>query len=340
MTITQAATETVAEVLAEGERRARQQASVSVVVPVYDERDNLRPLHQELVACLQRLGREWEIVLVDDGSTDGSQRVLAELHAGNERTKVVLLRRNFGQTAAIAAGFDHAAGDVLVTMDADLQNDPADIPRLLAKFDEGYDVVSGWRQQRKDNWLTRRFPSAVANWLISRVTGVALHDYGCTLKAYSREVVASLNLYGDLHRFIPALASWAGATMAELPVNHRPRRAGRSKYGLSRTLRVLLDLLVVKFLLSYSTKPIHIFGLWGALFGLVGFLLALYLSYVKLVLRQDIGDRPLLLLAVLLIITGFQLVTMGLLAELQARTYHEAQSKPVYVVRRVLGRPE
>ncbi|MFQ6131909.1 MAG: glycosyltransferase family 2 protein [Armatimonadota bacterium] len=337
MSSTQAGVETAAEKLA-AEPSPRQPASVSVIVPVYNECDNLRPLHQELVASLEGLGREWEIMLVDDGSTDGSQRVLAELQQEDERTKVVLLRRNFGQTAAMAAGFDHAGGDVLLTMDGDLQNDPADIPRLLAKFDEGFDVVSGWRRHRKDNWLTRRLPSAVANWLISRVTGVALHDYGCTLKAYDREVVDSLNLYGDLHRFIPALASWAGARMAELPVNHRPRRAGRSKYGLSRTFRVLLDLLVVKFLLSYSTKPIQIFGLWGALFGLLGFALAVYLSYVKLVLHRDIGDRPLLLLAVLLIITGIQFVTMGLLAELQARTYHEAQSKPVYVVRKVLGR--
>lgn len=324
--------------LAEGERAARRQAAVSVVVPVYNERDNLPSLHQELVASLEGLRREWEIVLVDDGSTDGSQQALVELHASDARTKVVLLRRNFGQTAAIAAGFDHAAGDLLVTIDADLQNDPADIPRLVEKFDQGYDVVSGWRQRRKDNWLTRRLPSAVANWLISRVTGVALHDYGCTLKAYGRQVVDSINLYGELHRFIPALASWAGASITELPVNHRPRRAGKSKYGLSRTVRVLLDLLVVKFLLSYSTKPIQVFGLWGGLFGLVGFALAVYLSYLKLILRRDIGDRPLLLLAVLLMITGAQLVTMGLLAELQARTYHEAQSKPVYVVRRVLGR--
>ncbi len=311
-------------------------ASVSVVIPAYNERENMRPLHAELTAVLEGLGRPWEIVLVDDGSTDGTRQVLEELWREGEQTKVVLLRRNFGQTAAIAAGLDHAGGDVMVLMDADRQNDPADIPRLLAEIDAGHDVASGWRRRRKDPWLTRRLPSAVANWLISHVTGVHLHDYGCTLKAYSRDVADGLHLYGDMHRFLPALASWQGASITEIPVNHRPRQAGKSKYGLSRTLRVLLDLIVVKFLLSYSTKPIQIFGRWGFLLGAVGFALALYLTYVKLVVGQNIGDRPLLLLAILLIITGVQLISMGLLSELLARTYHEAQGKPVYTVRAIL----
>jgi glycosyltransferase involved in cell wall biosynthesis len=311
---------------------------LSVVIPVYNEEDNLRPLHAELRRVLDSLPYRSEVLFIDDGSSDGTGAVLRELSAQDEDVTVITFRRNFGQTAGMAAGFDHARGEVAVAMDADLQNDPADIPRLVEKIGEGYDVVSGWRKDRHDPWLTRRVPSRIANWIISSVTKVRLHDYGCTLKAYTREVLANLRLYGEMHRFVPALASWSGARIAEIPVNHRPRRAGRSKYGIGRTFRVILDLLTIKFLLTYSTRPLHIFGLWGLAAGIVGFLTALYLSIEKLVFHQSIGSRPLLLLAILLMFVGLQLITMGLLAELQVRTYHEAQAKPIYAVRDILPR--
>jgi glycosyltransferase involved in cell wall biosynthesis len=250
---------------------------------------------------------------------------------------VVRLRRNFGQTAAFSAGFDRARGDVVVTLDADLQNDPADIPRLLAQIEQGYDVVSGWRKDRQDRFLDRRLPSVVANRLISWVTGVYLHDYGCSLKAYRREVLADVRIYGELHRFLPALAYGMGARVTEIEVSHHPRQFGRSKYGISRTIRVLLDLLAVKFLLSYSTRPIHIFGLAGLLSLIFGGGLLAYLGIVRIILGQDIGDRPLVLLAILLTMLGVQLITSGLLAELVTRTYHEAQGKPIYTVREELG---
>jgi glycosyltransferase involved in cell wall biosynthesis len=274
---------------------------------------------------------------VDDGSRDDSFAILKELHDGDPHLKVIRFRRNFGQTAAFAAGFDYAQGDVVITMDADLQNDPADVPLLLAEVEKGYDVVSGWRQERKEAFLSRRLPSMVANWLISQVTGVHLHDYGCSLKAYRQEVVKGVQLYGELHRFIPALASWMGVSVAEIPVRHHARRFGRSKYGISRTIKVILDLITVRFLLSYSTRPIQIFGGLGFLSALVGTVLGAYLTFVKLVQRQDIGGRPLLLLAVLLVLVGVQFIGMGLLGELVVRTYYEAQGKPVYVVRDVLS---
>ncbi len=310
---------------------------LSIVVPLYNERDNIRPLYEEIKSALDSLGLSYEIIIVDDGSQDGSFEVLQELQAGDAQLKVIRFRRNFGQTAAFAAGFDHAQGRVVVTIDADLENDPADIPTLLAQLDEGYDVVSGWRQNRwQGSFLTRKLPSMAANWLISTSTGVRLHDYGCSLKAYRREVVKNINLYGDLHRFIPAIASWMGVTVAEVPVNYRPRRFGRSKYGLSRTVRVLLDLLTVRFLLSYSTRPIHIFGGLGLLaFGL-GTLLGVYLTVVKFVFGASLAERPLLMLAILLVMVGVQLVTMGLLGELVVRTYHETQGKPIYAVREIL----
>jgi len=310
---------------------------LSVVIPLYNEEKNLEPLYQQLKAALDGAGREYEIIIVDDGSTDRSFEVLKRLHEDDERLKVIRFRRNFGQTAAFAAGFDHSQGEVVITMDADLQNDPADIPLLLRKIEEGYDVVSGWRLPRQDPFLTRRLPSMIANWLISQVTGVHLHDYGCSLKAYHREVVKNVQLYGELHRFIPALASWMGISVAEVPVRHYPRRFGRSKYGLSRTSRVLLDLLTVRFLLSYSTRPIHIFGGLGLISFAVGIGLGGYLSFVKFVLGQNIGDRPLLLLAILLMVLGVQLISMGLLGEMMVRTYYEVLNKPTYVVREVLG---
>lgn len=309
---------------------------LSVIIPVFNEEENIEPLYREIREALGGLGVEYEILAIDDGSTDDSFTVLKRLHEEEPRVRVIRFRRNFGQTAAFAAGFDLARGEMIVTIDADLQNDPADIPRLLAKLEEGYDVVSGWRVERRDPFLTRRFPSMVANRLISEITGVRLHDYGCSLKAYRREVVKNIRLYGELHRFMPALASWMGVQVTEVPVNHRPRKFGQTKYGLSRTIRVLLDLLTVRFLLSYSTRPIQIFGLLGFLFFGTGGLLLAYLGFVRLILQQPIADRPLVLLAILLTMVGVQLVTMGLLGELVVRTYHESQGKPIYAVREIL----
>ncbi|GAB4211897.1 MAG: glycosyltransferase family 2 protein [Roseiflexaceae bacterium] len=310
---------------------------LSVVVPIYNEEESIPLLHQRLTEELTALGHPYEIITVDDGSRDRSFALLRELAEADPRLRVVRLRRNFGQTAAFSAGFDRARGDVVITIDADLQNDPADIGALLAKMDEGYDVVSGWRIRRQDAFLNRRLPSMIANGLISRVTGVRLHDYGCSLKAYRTEVLAGIRLYGELHRFIPAIASWQGVAVAELPVNHAPRRFGTSKYGISRTLRVVLDLITVRFLLSYSTRPMQIFGLVGLIFGLLGGLLAGYLAMIKLFLGAEIGSRPLLLLSVLLIVVGVQLISLGLIGELVVRTYFESQDKPVYVVREELN---
>jgi glycosyltransferase involved in cell wall biosynthesis len=310
---------------------------LSIVLPVCDEAGALPGLYAELTAVLASLGKSYEIVAVDDGSRDASLAVLKQLAQCDSHLMVIALRRNFGQTAALAAGLDHASGDVIVPMDADGQNDPADIPRMLAKLDEGYDIVSGWRQNRKESFFLRRLPSIVANWLISRSTDVQLHDYGCTLKAYRSDVVKNVHLYGELHRFIPALASWMGVRIAEVPVNDRKRAYGKSKVGIDRTLRVLLDLLTVSFLLSYSARPMQLFGGLGlASFGL-GILFGLELTIEKFVFRQSIGNRPLLLFAVLLIVIGVQLVTMGLLAELISRTYHETQNKPIYAVREIVN---
>jgi glycosyltransferase involved in cell wall biosynthesis len=309
---------------------------LSIVIPLYNEEENVGPLYAQLKGALEATGREYEIIIVDDGSTDGSFDVLKRLHEDDERLKVIRFRRNFGQTAAFAAGFDRSQGQVVITMDADLQNDPADIPLLLEKIEEGYDVVSGWRLHRQDPFLTRRLPSMIANWLISQVTRVHLHDYGCSLKAYRREVVKNVQLYGELHRFIPAIANWMGVSVAEVPVRHYARRFGKSKYGLSRTAKVLLDLLTVRFLLSYSTRPIHIFGGLGLISFVAGIGLGGYLSFVKFALDRKIGDRPLLLLAILLMVMGVQLISMGLLGELVVRTYYETLDKPTYAVREVL----
>ncbi len=307
---------------------------LSLVIPVYDEEENLRPLHAAIREALDPLGVSYEVVVVDDGSTDNTLGVAREIQAQDPRWVIVALRRNFGQTAALSAGFDHARGEVIVTLDGDLQNDPGDIPKLLALIKE-YDLVSGWRVDRQEPFLTRRLPSSIANWLISAVTGVRLHDYGCTLKAYRREVVKNLRLYGEMHRFIPAVASWMGVSITEVKTRHSPRRFGRSKYGLGRIFRVLLDLLTVKFLLSYSTKPIQIFGSLGLASTGVGGGLGLYLSLLKLMTGQKIGDRPLLLLSVLLVILGVQFIVLGLLGELLVRIYHESQGKPIYAVRQV-----
>ncbi|MEN6302184.1 MAG: glycosyltransferase family 2 protein [Armatimonadia bacterium] len=313
---------------------------LSLVLPVYNEVDNIEPLYEALSAALARLALPAEVVLVNDGSRDGSTEKLDAVAERDDRFVAVHLRRNFGQTAAMAAGFDQATGDVIIALDADLQNDPNDIPLLLDKINEGYDVVSGWRRDRQDKWLTRILPSKMANWLISKMTGVYLHDYGCSLKAYRREILQDVKLYGEMHRYIPALAYWAGARVGEVVVTHHARKFGQSKYGLSRTLKVVLDLLTVKFLLAYSTKPIQVFGRWGLMSGAAGFLLALYLSLERLVYGTPLANRPALLLAVLLMLLGVQFVSMGLIAELQARTYYEAQDKKIYAIRRVTRRGE
>jgi len=310
---------------------------LSVIVPIRNEAPGLVELHRELTDTLERWGRSYEILAVDDGSTDDSFAVLTKLHAMDPRLRVIRFRRNFGQTAAFAAGFEHARGQVIVTTDGDLQNDPRDIPAMIAKLESGYDIVCGWRKNRKDSFFSRTVPSMIANRLISWATGVRLHDYGCSLKAFRAEVVKPLRLYGEMHRFIPAIASEQGVNIDEVVVNHRSRRHGSSNYGISRTIRVVLDLLTVKFLLSYSTRPLQIFGLIGFAMALAGFLAGLWLTFVKFVgPGQAIADRPLLLLSILLIFTGVQLVTLGLLAEMQARTYHESQKKPTYVIREVL----
>lgn len=305
---------------------------VSIVVPLYNEVDNLDDLHRQLTAALERTGRPFELVLVDDGSTDGTREKLLALEAGDPRVRPVLLRRNFGQTAAFSAGFDRSRGDVVVTSDGDLQNDPADIPGLLARLEEDdLDMVCGWRRERKDP-LSKRVPSFFANRIISWTTGVRLHDYGCSLKAMRGEIARGIRLYGEMHRFIPAVASWMGVRLAEVPVSHRPRTRGRSKYGLGRTVRVLLDLFTVKFLHSYGTRPAHLFGLVGLGLGALGAGVLAYLAVLKLFFGEAIGGRPLLLLGALLFLTGVILVSFGLMGELLVRTWHESQGKAIYAV--------
>ncbi len=308
---------------------------LSVVVPVYNEAESIGPLHAELDTVLGKMGREYEILFVDDGSSDGSDTLLAEIQERDPHVVLVRFARNYGQTAALVAGFDHAAGAVVVTLDGDGQNDPADIAAMLPRLEAGYDVVTGWRTPREDVWLSRQLPSNVANWLIGWITGVRLHDYGCTLKVMRRDVVAGLRLYGEMHRFIPALASDLGARIVEMPVHHRPRRAGVSKYGLSRSIRVILDLITVKFLSSYSTRPIQVFGVVGLLSTATGLAITGILGFERIFLGIELANRPLVLLGILLTLMGFQFITMGLLGELLVRTYHESQGKPVYRVAEV-----
>jgi len=310
--------------------------NLSVVIPLYNEEESVGRLYERLTRVLAKLGTDYEIIIVDDGSTDKSFKILEKLHRQDGRLKVISFRRNFGQTAAMSAGFDHARGRFIVTMDADLQNPPEEVGKLLEKMDEGFDIVSGWRKDRKDRYITRLLPSKIANFLVSRLTGVELHDYGCSLKCYRKEVVKNIRLYGEMHRFIPAVASSVGAKVAEVEVAHEQRRYGKSKYGLSRTLRVFLDIILVKFLLSFQTRPIQLFGLAGIIFGFFGGLFGLYLSYVRLVLQQSIGNRPLLMLSVLLLVLGVQLVMMGLLGEISMRTYFESQGKKTYIIREQL----
>ncbi len=309
---------------------------LSLVVPIYNEYESLPRLINKIEEVMTPLNYIYEIVCVDDGSTDGSSNLLKEMASQHPNLSVILFRRNYGQTAAMAAGFDYARGKVIITLDGDLQNDPADIPMLLAKLNEGYDLVSGWRKKRQDHQVTRLLPSKIANWLIGRVTGVKLHDYGCSLKAYRAEVVRDMNLYGELHRFLPALAHIEGARITEIPVNHYARQFGKSKYGLGRTFRVVMDLVTVYFMKRFLTKPMYVFGLLGMLSMVAGFLLGLYLTILKFGFAQQIGDRPLLILAVVLFLTGVQLFCFGLLAELLMRTYHESQNRPIYRVREVI----
>jgi glycosyltransferase involved in cell wall biosynthesis len=327
------------EELIQTERPAVEPAApeISVFLPVFNEAPNLHPLQAKLDQALRELGRSAEIVYVDDGSTDDSLEILRQLAAKDDRIRVVALRRNYGQTAAMAAGIDAAKGKVLIPMDADLQNDPADIVRLLNKLDEGFDVVSGWRKNRKDKMITRKIPSMLANKLISWIGGVPLHDYGCSLKAYRRESLQDVKLYGEMHRFIPIYASWVGARVSEIPVEHHARTMGKSKYGLSRTLKVVFDLMTIKFMASYQTKPIYVFGSFGMLAFAISFFAGLYAVFLKVIHKADFVQTPLPILAIVMFAVGIQFLLMGLLAEMLVRTYHESQAKPIYAVRERIG---
>ena len=309
---------------------------LSVVIPIRDEAESLEDLHRELSATLDAWARTYEIIFIDDGSIDRSFEILSRLQAADPQVRVIRFRRNFGQTAAFAAGFEHARGRFIVTSDGDLQNDPRDIPAMVEELERGADVVCGWRQDRKDAFLSRRLPSMTANALISMVTGVRLHDYGCSLKAFNADIVKGMRLYGEMHRFLPAMASEHTSRITERIVNHRPRKFGRSKYGIGRTIRVVLDLLTVKFLVSYATRPLHVFGMLGGAMAFLGLLISGWLAYWRLFGGMSLANRPLLLLGIVLIFTGVQLVTVGLLAEMLARTYHESQNKPTYSIEQIL----
>jgi glycosyltransferase involved in cell wall biosynthesis len=314
---------------------------ISVVVPMRNEAASVPELYSELTAALEGFGRSYEIVAIDDGSTDETFRTLAGLQRKDPRVRVIRFRRNFGQTAAFSAGFAHARGRFIVTSDGDLQNEPRDIPEMVRIAEQrDADIVAGWRRNRKDTFINRRLPSMIANWVISRATGVRLHDYGCSLKVFRAEVVKPMKLYGEMHRFLPAIASEQGVEIVEHEVSHRPRQHGKSNYGISRTIRVILDLMTVKFLISYKTRPLQIFGLWGLVMTLLGGGAWVWLAYVKYMRHEGIADRPLLLAGTVLLVTGVQFIMLGLLAEMQARTYHESQDKPVYVIREVLEAPE
>jgi glycosyltransferase involved in cell wall biosynthesis len=309
---------------------------LSVVIPVYNERENISYLYENLNKILPTLGKKYEVLLIDDGSIDGTFNELLKIHEQNNNYKIIKFRKNFGQTPAMSAGFDYANGEIIITLDADLQNDPQDIPQLIEKMNEGYDIVSGWRINRQDKAVSRKLPSKIANWLISGLTGVRIHDYGCTLKAYSRDVVKNIELYGEMHRYIPAVASWMGISVAEVPVHHHSRKFGKSKYGISRTIRVILDIIILKYLLTYSQKPIQIFGLIGLFTGLVGGIITLYLIIMRLFFSEALSSRPLFTLSIFMIFIGVQLITMGILGELLMRTYHEASGKPTYAIKKII----
>ncbi|HIQ48617.1 MAG TPA: glycosyltransferase [Aquifex aeolicus] len=310
---------------------------ISVVIPAYNEEENIPILYDKLKKVLGSLGEDYEIIFIDDGSTDRTPEILKDLAQKDKKIKVIRFRRNYGQTAAIYAGFEHANGEVIITMDADLQNDPEDIPKLLDKMREGYDIVSGWRKNRKDPFLSRKLPSKIANWIISKVTGVELHDYGCTLKAYRADIAKRYRLYGDMHRFLPALAKRFGAKITEMPVKHHPRLYGKSKYGIDRTIRVILDIFLVKFLNEYITRPLYVFGGIGFILFFSGTLFGLYLTILKLFFGQDIGQRPLLILSVLLILSGIQLISTGIIAELIIRTYYESKNEKPYIIEETIN---
>jgi len=312
--------------------------NLSLVIPVYNEHENLPLLFDAIYKTMNTINQSWEMILVDDGSHDQSLAVLKEYAEKDpQHARVISFRRNFGQTAAIAAGLDYAQGEIIILLDADMQNDPADIPLMLAKLDEGYDLVSGWRKDRKDNAFTRNFPSMLANGLISRVTGVHLHDYGCTLKVYRRDVLEGFRLYGEMHRFIPVFANSVGAKITEMPVRHHPRKFGKTKYGLERTAKVVLDLFTVKFLVSYASKPIYLFGGAGGLLMIVSAVIMFYLSVRRVFFSVSIANSPLLQISAMFFILGFQSILMGLIAELLVRTYHESQRKPTYRIRTIVN---
>jgi glycosyltransferase involved in cell wall biosynthesis len=311
---------------------------VSIVIPVYNEEESLGFLYDNLMAVLDKLERSYEVILIDDGSRDKSYEKMKSFHEKNTNFKIIKFRRNFGQTAAMRAGFDYSQGEIIITLDSDLQNDPQDIPNMLAKMQEGYDIVSGWRKNRKDKLFSRRMPSVIANRLISRLFNVHLHDYGCTLKAYRKEVLENVELYGEMHRYIPAVASWMGINVAEIEVNHHPRKFGKAKYGISRTSRVILDLMTIKFLLTYSKKPMQIFGLAGVIATIGGVGVTIWLIIERLFFNQPLAARPLFILAISVIFVGIQLITMGLLGEIIMRTYHEGTGKPTYFVREILDK--
>jgi glycosyltransferase involved in cell wall biosynthesis len=309
----------------------------SIVVPFFNEQENIPPLYMKLTEVMDGIGESYELVFVDDGSKDNTFKVLSDIYENDRRVNIVRLRRNFGQTAALKAGFDYARGEVIISMDGDLQHDPAEIPRFVEKIQEGFDLVSGWRYQRTDNWLTRQLPSRTANWMMAKLSGIALHDFGTTFKAYRREIIQEIQLYGELHRFIPALASSAGAKIAEVPIENLHRKNGKSNYGIGRTIRVFLDLLIVKFLLDYSTRPLQFFGVLGISGASLGMLIAAYLGIDKLLRHTDTmaAHGPLMLLAVVLFLAGVQLVSLGLLGEISSRTYYESQDKSIYALREV-----
>ena len=317
-------------------KKTKSGVDLSIVIPIYNERESIEKLYKKLDEALSGINLKYEVLLIDDGSIDGTFNELLKIHRKNRLYKIIRFRKNFGQTSAISAGFSYAGGEVVVTLDADLQNDPQDIPVLLEKLDEGYDIVSGWRKNRKDKAVTRRFPSIVANKIISKLTGVRLHDYGCTLKAYKKEVIKNVDLYGEMHRYIPAIASWMGVRVAEVPVRHYGRKYGKSKYGVSRTIKVILDIITLKFLLSYSQSPIQIFGLAGLFSGLFGFIMTFYLIIMRLFFNQPLADRPLFILSIFMIFIGVQLITIGLLAEVLIRVYHKVQNRSTYVIKDII----
>jgi len=314
----------------------RTNRTITIVVPLLNECENVTALLKSITAAMNNTGIEYDLIMVDDGSTDGTVEILQQLQQNYSRLKIIQLRRNFGQTAAIVAGFDHAQGDIVIGLDGDMQNNPADIPRLVAKLDEGYDVVSGWRR-RRDPLLRRKIPSWIANFIISRITGIRLHDYGCTLKAYHRTVLDHLRLYGEMHRFIPAIASWSGARVGEIEVDHHPRCRGKSKYGLNRTIKVILDLITVKFLGSFSTKPLHIFGSIGLLVLTLSILSSIIMLYQKFFSNSplNMNRNPLLILTAMLGMMSVQFLLMGLLAEMMCRTYYESQGRPTYIIKEI-----